>query len=260
VSLPVSEGDRIDLNRDGYGCFGNSGPNGTFCFINFLEIARMTDRKQYPIVPWENRSSIPIWRGKPWLGRGTDTTDVSKMYDNALARSPRLRAIEWSFKHPDLLDCRIAHMEWLSDHPYWQHNATNGMHSLLPAHSIPERDYYSKYQVALVLGGIGAAFRTSIHLSTETAVVLQDYYYKEWFTPMMKPFVDYIPLAEDLSDLAEKMQWIAEHPKEVREIARNGRIFYDRYLSFDKNEEHIFELAFRLALLTSERQAGVNRT
>ena len=130
------------------------------------------------------------------------------------------------------------------------------MEKLYPVDSfIAREDYYTQYQVAVVLGGIGAAFRTSIHLSTETAVVLQEWQFKEWFTPMMKPYEHYIPLAEDLSDLYETMHWVKENPTKVRQIAKSGKLFYERYLSFEKNQEHIAELAFRMALLKSERDS-----
>jgi hypothetical protein len=246
--------------KHGYRCFESSSENGEFCMINYLEIERMKDEIEYPIIPWENRSSIPIWRGTPWMKKGGEVTDPAKVYKDALSRSPRLQVVAWSYEHLDLLDAKIAELRWLKTHPYWEQRAFNGMDKLFLADSsIEPIDYYSRYQVALVLGGIGAAFRTSIHLSTETAIILQEWPFKEWFTSLMKPFEHFIPLAEDLSDLDITMRWVQEHPAEVRLIARNGRKFYERYLSFEKNQEHIAELAFRMALLKSKRDKHESR-
>jgi hypothetical protein len=78
---------------------------------------------------------------------------------------------------------------------------------------------------------------------------------------MMIPYQHYIPLAEDLSDLYETMHWVKKNPAKVRQIAENGKRFYERYLSFEKNEVHIAELAYRMALLKSERDSkGSSRT
>lgn len=42
----------------------------------------------------------------------------------------------------------------------------------------------------------------------------------------MEPYVHYIPLQEDLSDLEEVMEWVRDHPKEVKTIAKQGEQFY----------------------------------
>lgn len=102
--------------------------------------------------------------------------------------------------------------------------------------------------VTLVLCGLGASFRTSIHLSTATAVVLQECDYHEWFTSLLVPFQHYIPLAKDLSDIGERMKWIRENPRRVKKIAEKGQQFYYDYLSFERNEEHIYEFVYRLSL------------
>jgi hypothetical protein len=69
---------------------------------------------------------------------------------------------------------------------------------------------------------------------------------------MMKPFVHYTPLLEDLSDLNTTMHWVAENPARVKEIARNRRKFYQQYLSLEKNADHIYKLAYRMSLLNHE--------
>jgi hypothetical protein len=69
---------------------------------------------------------------------------------------------------------------------------------------------------------------------------------------MMKPFVRYIPLLEDWSDLNTTMHWVAENTARVKEIARNGRKFYQQNLSLEKNADHIYELAYRMSLLNHE--------
>lgn len=261
VTLSFSRSDKANV-KHGHRCFESSAPDGEFCMMDYLEAERMKDGIEYPIILWENRSSVPIWRGTPWMNKGDDNIDPTEVYEDALSRSPRLQVVAWSYHNPNLLDAKISSLRWIKRHPYWEKRAVNGLDKLFPSESssIPPEQYYTQYQVAVVLGGIGAAFRLSIHLSTETAVVLQEWEFKEWFTPMMKPFEHYIPLAEDLSDLDETMHWIAEHPTEVRDIARNGREFYERYLSFEKNQEHIAELAFRMALLKSQRDnEAVNR-
>jgi hypothetical protein len=63
------------------------------------------------------------------------------------------------------------------------------------------------------------------HDAPHCTLVLQDCGQEEWFTRYMKPSVHYIPMAEDLSNMKETLQWVKDHPKEVRTIAENGHTF-----------------------------------
>ena len=51
-------------------------------------------------------------------------------------------------------------------------------------------------------------------LEQEIAVVLQDFPYEEWYTSIHPtvPFVDYVPLRQDLMDLEERFTWIKDNP------------------------------------------------
>ena len=66
----------------------------------------------------------------------------------------------------------------------------------------------------------------------------------------LEPFVHYIPLKEDLSDLNETMHWVRDHPNEVKAIAERGRQFYDDYLSFPKTADHWYEFLYKLSIRT----------
>jgi hypothetical protein len=256
VSFMVSAGDRWFPDRPGFCCLGSSSKGGIHSITNFLEIKRMTMNKTYPITPWHNRSRVPIWRGTPWLNTGAYVVvdwDSENYYEQVLLSSPRLRAVDWSMHHPSLLEARVHTKNAMKNDPHWFPNSTYALDKLLTLNRIPEDAYYTKYQVAVVMCGIGAAFRTSIHFSTSTAVVLHDCYFQEWFTPLLKPFEHYIPLSKHLSDVDEKMRWIQENPEKVKKIAENGRQFYLDYLDFERNEEHIYEFLYRLAE-TKEQQ------
>jgi len=81
---------------------------------------------------------------------------------------------------------------------------------------------------------------------------LQDFPWEEWFVPYMEPFVHYIPLKEDLSDLKEVMEWVRDNPAKVKKIAEQGKEFYWEYLSFDQTDKHWHELLWRLSLSIHE--------
>jgi len=47
-------------------------------------------------------------------------------------------------------------------------------------------------------------------------MVLKDCKFEEWFVHYIKPYVHYIPLKEDLYDIKEVMEWVLDHPSEVK--------------------------------------------
>ena len=257
LGFSIHDGDTHGHPQQNRGCLASSTQNGTFSFINFLEAKRLASRQEFIPIPWEKRKSIPVFRGTSHGPMNPlHTKNESEILDFVLSRCLRCRAVYLSKQHPELLDAKFhaPKGELFSKKLYKNiiaQSKTNGLHNLLPFDPIPEKLYYTKYQCALVLCGIGAAFRTAIHLSTETAVVLDDCKFQEWFIRYMIPWKHYIPVDRELSNLEERMIWIQNNPEEVRKIAQNGKQFYLDYLSFDRNEEHLYELLYRLALQVS---------
>jgi hypothetical protein len=305
VAFGMSDQDYTDPKiRKNRGCFASSSPGGRFAVPNFLDILEMAKHTSYhPItIPWQKRSRIPIWRGTLWQKGDLNMTDESSSTTTILEelsrQTPRAKAVLFAKQRPDLLNARISSKRGFLDtresekRLLWEHNATNGLHRLLPLDWIPAEQYYTQHQVALVLGtfgvwqfaqndeisgvssfdhsiilvltscilacrlsftcilgGIGASFRTSTHLSTATAVILQAYSYEEWFTKQLIAWEHYIPLAEDLSNLNETLHWVRTNPNQVRDIAIKGHEFYLDFLSFQSNQDHIYELLYRMSLL-----------
>ena len=56
--------------------------------------------------------------------------------------------------------------------------------------------------------------------------------YYQWYYHKLSPWVHFVPVRADLSDLAEKVDWVRSHPKESREIAATGQAFA-RSLTFE---------------------------
>jgi hypothetical protein len=54
-----------------------------------------------------------------------------------------------------------------------------------------------------------------------------------WYFPLLRPHWDYVPVKSDLSDLREKIEWCRNNDIKCREIAKNARMLYDRFISRD---------------------------
>lgn len=55
--------------------------------------------------------------------------------------------------------------------------------------------------------------------------------YYEHFYEDLKPFVHYVPVQKDLSDLVQKIKWAQQNDQKAKEIAKNGREFANEQIS-----------------------------
>lgn len=94
----------------------------------------------------------------------------------------------------------------------------------------------STYKYLLYIEGHCAACRYgfmmclgSVILKVESRCVADEM----WYFPLLRPYVDHVPVKDDLSDLAEQIQWCRDNDDKCQEIARNARRLYDMYISRD---------------------------
>ena len=65
---------------------------------------------------------------------------------------------------------------------------------------------------------------------------------------LLEPWVHYVPLNEDLSDVEEKMKWVIDHDEEAQMIAERGALWMKDLLyhpDSQKDEQAIFEEIIR---------------
>jgi len=99
----------------------------------------------------------------------------------------------------------------------------------------------------LNLDGHVTAFRLSMELASGSVVFLQENSpYSMWYKPYLTPYVHYVPVEYNLSNLTEQIQWCISHQTECAEIAANARQFYDTFLSKDGILDYWQTLLYRL--------------
>jgi hypothetical protein len=50
----------------------------------------------------------------------------------------------------------------------------------------------------------------------------------QWFYSEYLPYVHYIPIKDDMSDLQEKYMWCEEHPEECEKIVENSKKLFQK--------------------------------
>jgi hypothetical protein len=71
-----------------------------------------------------------------------------------------------------------------------------------------------------------------MELSSRSVILLVDSEYKLWYSHLLEPFIHYIPIHSDLSNLIETLKWCKteEGDAKCQEIATNAYNFYKENL------------------------------
>jgi hypothetical protein len=95
-----------------------------------------------------------------------------------------------------------------------------------------------KYQILLIIDGNVIA---SSHMwaFASGAVPLLISNARCWFSDFLVPYVNYIPVAYDLSDLQKKIRWVLEHPMEGEEIAKRAMGLASMLFSSEFQREYL---------------------
>ena len=88
----------------------------------------------------------------------------------------------------------------------------------------------SNYKYIIHIEGHVSAFRLSYEMNMGSVILLVESDWKLWYSDMIKPYVHYVPVKKDLSDLVAIIEWCKENDEKCNEIAENAVAFYDKYL------------------------------
>ena len=115
---------------------------------------------------------------------------------------------------------------------------TNACASLLPSDLVGDRRAHAErqhYKYTLDVGGHGGTswLGTLTAMSTASLVFKVTSPMADFYDAELKPWVHYVPVESDLSDLAERYAWAQNNPAKAREIAAAGAV-YARDMSAEK--------------------------
>ena len=102
------------------------------------------------------------------------------------------------------------------------------------------------YKYIVHVDGHVSAFRLSLELGMGSCILLVNSKYQLWFRSMLKPYVHYVPVKKDLSDLISQIEWCRNNNKKCEEIAKNAKIFHDKYLMKDGVLDYLQKLLYDL--------------
>lgn len=160
--------------------------------------------KQY-WIKWEDRKGIALWRGG-CSGLGND--------------SVRIRTVKTLIDYP-YADVKL--------NKYWYENKNIPYNYF--ADKVDLKEFFNN-KIFLIIDGNIIASNHMWGFATGCVPFLISNA-KCWFSEFLKPFVNYIPIKYDLSDLIEKIEWVRNNDELAEKISKNALEFVDDIFSSD---------------------------
>jgi len=117
----------------------------------------------------------------------------------------------------------------------------------------------SKYKYILNLDGHVASFRLSNEMSYKSVILKVESKWKLWFSHLLKPWVHYVPVKEDLSDLLDIIKWCLANDTECAEIASNSYNFYNTYLNENSTLDYLQKICNEVSSMQSGNKLDLNK-
>lgn len=176
------------------------------------------------LYPWEAKVDKAFWRG---ANSGFLSNSLEFMTENDFLNFPRSKLVDLSLKNDDLIDAGF----WPLVHTTKTTNDALIRRGYVKSFvSISEHLRY-KYQI-LVDGFTCAFHRAYWQLFSDSVIFKQQSPDYQWYYAELKPYVHYIPVAHDFSDLIEKIEWAKAHDDEARQIALQATEFAQTHLTY----------------------------
>jgi len=103
------------------------------------------------------------------------------------------------------------------------------------------QDQVRDYKYLIDIEGVGFSGRLKYQLCSNRAVFVVDRPHWDWATCDCEPWVHYIPVKRDCSDLLEKIKWAEANPQQVENICERSSQFMLSRLSLDNINKTIHD-------------------
>ena len=172
-------------------------------------------------IDWNQKSDFAFFRG-------------------SRTSSDRDPLVKLSRNKPELIDARYtANQAWRSEAD------TLGAK---PASTVSFEDQ-CKYKYLFNMRGVAASFRYKHLFLCKSLVLNVDSNWIEFFYPPLKPWIHFVPIAKDFSDVEEKLVFLRENDKIAQKIAERGFEFIWNHLTLDSVQCYWNELLDRYSKL-----------
>ena len=189
------------------------------------------------IAKWEKAGrSLEIYKGPPFLERqkklfwrGSTTGPFINSLEEFRANHRVQACLHTIRELPAHADCKIARIVQTPEEIRQEARQFLKENKIL-SRIIDSRDF-AQYQMFLDLPGNASAWGSSLRYLQGMLVFRVGHQHELLYYDRLEPWVNYIPVASDLSDLKAGVEWALLHQHEAAKIALNGQAIMLEFLT-----------------------------
>lgn len=144
----------------------------------------------------------------------------------------RYKLLQIALSRKDIFEC--IPMNWNGP----DNNPTPNRFITLPEHT--------QYKYLIDIQGRGYSGRLKYLATMNRIIFVQERKYWDILSIQMKPWIHYIPIKEDLSDLIEKYEWAESHTKECEIILQNLKKYVDEKLNSNYINKYFEDIMLKI--------------
>ena len=187
-------------------------PDPAFLFSQGYLLDREEIQDIESSLSWSEKKPTLFWRGA--------ASGFEVQGDNWL-NAPRVRlpCISKEMAEPSKLDAAISLVKNLPSKHLIERIEKCG----ITADYLPFSEFL-KYRYLVDIDGFCCAWKSLyLKLASHSTVVKVQSDYIQWFADRLFPWIHYVPLRSDYSDLNHILHWLSEHDSEAQQISSNAR-------------------------------------
>lgn len=181
-------------------------------------------------IDWNKKKPIAVFRGSS-TGEGVDIDNNQRL---KIAYLSSLNQIDADDNQP-YLDAGITRWNFrpkkLIDSPYLKNIEPSNFSFGLVNKLTPYEQ--SSYKYIIHVDGHVSAFRLSYELCMNSVILIVNSKWECWFSKFLKPYIHYVPVKSDLSDLIDQIKWCKKNDDKCQLIIKNAKEFYNKFLKKD---------------------------
>jgi hypothetical protein len=106
-----------------------------------------------------------------------------------------------------------------------------------------ERHDMINYKYILDIDGNSSTWdATAWKLNSGSVIFKTDSNWEQWFYKEYKPWVHYVPVADDFSDIQERYKWCEANPKKCVEMIRNAKELFQTIYRHENVLKYVHDL------------------
>ena len=164
-----------------------------------------------------------FWRGIP-TRRGYNINNIQKL--------PRVLLVTFSFFYPNLIDAKFTN-EGLYEKNQGGQNLEEFINIINRDRGLKyfmTEENHLRYKYLISIDGNVAAWKRVPWIMLSDSVLFLQNKFIQYFYTAIKPWIHYIPLKDDISDIFEKIYWAKMHDVESKKISENATLFTQKCL------------------------------